>query len=163
VETYLIVDKQHVKQRLKPRRQSLRQLVLERRSNTSYSKFDIQRGKEEELNTIIRNQTAENSLIPVASKRLSVEEDSIILDSNRPLPSFRITIDDVNNTQSDKVCRVSLELFFKLNFYNFLNRMKIRFRLATSPTTMSLHITCNFAVRHRWPHCLPPVSLFRIR
>ncbi|XP_046634462.1 adenylate cyclase type 8-like [Daphnia pulicaria] len=102
VETYLIVDKQHVKQRLKPRRQSLRQLVLERRSNTSYSKFDIQRGKEEELNTIIRNQTAENSLVPVAHKRLSIEEDSIILDSNRPLPSFRITIDDVNNTQSDK-------------------------------------------------------------
>jgi hypothetical protein len=118
VETYLIVDKQHVKQRLKPRRQSLRQLVLERRSNIS-TKFDTQRGKEEETLTIIRNQTAENSLVPVASKRLSVEEDSIILDSNRPLPSFRITIDDVNNTKSDKVWIVSLELFFKLNFYNF--------------------------------------------
>lgn len=162
METYLIVDKQHVKQRLKPRRQSLRQLVLERRSNIS-TKFDTQRGKEEETLTITKNQTAENSLVPVVSKRLSVEEDSIILDSNRPLPSFRITNDDVNNTKSDKVCIVSLELFFKLNFYNFLNRMKTRFRLATSPTTMSLHITCNFAVPHRWPHCLPPVSLFRIR
>lgn len=103
METYLIVDKQHVKQRLKPKRQSLRQLVLERRSNTS-AKFDIQRGKEEELDTIIRNQTAENSQVPVASKRLSGSEDSIILDSNRPLSSFRITIDDVKDTTSDKVC-----------------------------------------------------------
>lgn len=104
METYLIVDKQHVKQRLKPKRQSLRQLVLERRSNTS-AKFDVfQRGKEDETLTIIRNQTAENSQVPVASKRLSGSEDSIILDSNRPLSSFRITIDDVKDTTSDKVC-----------------------------------------------------------
>ncbi len=105
VETYLIVDKQHVKQRMKPKRQSLRQLVLERRSNNS-SKFDIRRGEEEEL-TMIRNQT-ENSLVPLASKRLSSVEDSIVLDSSRPLPSFRITtIDDVKYTKSDKVCAYS--------------------------------------------------------
>jgi hypothetical protein len=115
VETYLIVKKGHVKKASKPKRQSLRQAVLERLEFSNASKLGI--SIEEEGHQIKRkrskteNNVHDTSPVSVARARLSLAEDSSLISNHgQPLPYISISIDDVETTKSknslvsEKVC-----------------------------------------------------------
>jgi hypothetical protein len=110
VETYLIAQKgHHLPKSTKPKRQSLRQVVLQRLEFSNSSKLgswreegDVQPMKRKRCNT--ENNSTDASPGPVARARLSLGEDSSFISNNRQLlPSIRITVDDVETTNSENV------------------------------------------------------------
>ena len=111
METYLIAQKgHHVPKSTKPKRQSLRQVVLQRLEFSISSKLGIWR-EEGDVQPMKRKRcNTENNIInaspgPVARARLSLGEDSTFVISNHRqlLPSIRINVDDVETTNSENV------------------------------------------------------------
>jgi len=107
VETYLIVHKRHVKKPIRPKRQSLRQIVLERLKLSNPAKVDNWREEEVEHQMRRKRSKTENNIdaksgVPLDRTRWSLEDSTILISNHQQaLPSIRITIDDAETTKSD--------------------------------------------------------------